>query len=129
MTADKAKRELKRQETLKTADQHRQLWDATDDEVVLDRGVHDPETGELVEMDDEAIAVTIGRTITAVSQRRVVLKKLMSQGMSLEEIHEVERLRRAIRNDVQYRRTETSLRQVCPHCYCDPHAPGCPLEA
>ena len=121
-------RTRKMQETLKTADNHRQLWEANEDKHVLNRT-------KLMSFDifgekdvfatDEEIAVFLGRTITAVSQRRVVLNRLMESGMTLKEIHEAERWRRAERNNIRYGTITRLLAAQCPECFCSPHAPGC----
>ncbi|QNN98075.1 hypothetical protein SEA_FEDE_27 [Microbacterium phage Fede] len=121
-------RKQKIEQTLKTADNHRQLWSAQEDEAVLTRNT---EAFTLVghNMNDEELAIALGRTIVAVSQRRVVLKKLMSHGMTLEEIHEAERWQRAERNSIQYKTTTRLLAAQCPDCFCSPHSPNCPQEA
>lgn len=120
-------RTRKMQETLKTADNHRQLWTADEDEAVLTRNT---EKFSLAghNMNDEELAVYLGRTITAVSQRRVVLNRLMESGMTLEEIHEAERWRRAERNNIRYGTITRLLAANCPMCFCNPHAPNCPNE-
>lgn len=112
-------RTRKMQETLKTADHHRQLWTADEDEVVLNRTVWAPNPEP---MTNEELAVYLGRTITAVSQRRVVLNRLMESGMTLEEIHEAERWRRAERNNIRYGTITRLLAAQCPECFCSPDA-------
>ena len=121
-------RTRKMQETLKTADNHRQLWTADEDKHVLNRTK--PMSFDIlgwkdVFANDEELAVYLGRTITAVSQRRVVLNRLMESGMTLEEIHEAERWRRAERNNIRYDTITRLLAAQCPECFCSPHAPNC----
>ena len=121
-------RTRKMQETLKTADNHRQPWTADEDKHVLNRTK--PMSFDIlgrkdVPVNDEELAVYLGRTITAVSQRRVVLNRLMESGMTLEEIHEVERWRRAERDNIHYGAITRLLAAQCPECYCSPHAPNC----
>ncbi|UQT01710.1 hypothetical protein SEA_MORRILL_25 [Microbacterium phage Morrill] len=113
-------RRRKIDETLKTADNHRQLYTRSHDEMIL---THKLSNGRVV--DDMELATVLGRTIVAISQRRVVLNKLMSHGMSLEEIHEVERWNRAERNSIQYKTSVRLLAAQCDECFCSPHAVGC----
>lgn len=126
MTRD-AKRSQRIEETRKTADNHRQLWTAQDDQIVLDHGVTWDQSS-FEHMDDMHLAVFLGRTVVAVSQRRIVLNKLLEQGMTLEEIHEVERHRRAVKNNRTYTITHNLLQAMCPECFCYPHIPGCSQE-
>lgn len=114
------KREQLRQQTLKTADHHRQLWTHRQDEIVLTRT-----TTRGTRLSDTDIAVVLGRTQLAVSQRRVLLNKLMETGLTLEEIHEVERHRRAKSNELQYTIVYNKARTSCNECFCTPHAYGC----
>ncbi|QJD52933.1 hypothetical protein SEA_PHEDRO_26 [Microbacterium phage Phedro] len=126
MSHDSRRRKI--EETLKTADNHRQLYTTADDELILTRFLpewRDMNNPPVELLSNEDIAIIIGRTHVAVSQRRVVLKKLMSHGMTLEEIHETERWQRAERNSIQYRTSVRLLAAQCPECFCSPHAPGC----
>ena len=110
--------------TLIHATNHRLLWSLTDDELVLSRrpqGFHN-------DLNDFGIAMYIGRTIVAVSQRRVILHRLLDHGMTLEEIHDVERLRRAERNNISYRIIHNQLQAACSECFCSPHSPDCSKE-
>jgi hypothetical protein len=122
MSSDDKKREATRQYTLKTADNHRQLWTSHQDEIVLSRTINGKPTS------DVDIAVAIGRTQLAVSQRRVVLNRMIESGLTLTEIHEVERWRRAEQTNVTYRIIHDRMRATCSECFCDPHIPGCPNE-
>jgi|SRR6478736_5045600 len=117
------KREQLRQQTLKTADNHRQYWSAQEDECVLTRDTY----GSTIVQpkDDVELAVLLGRTQLAVYQRRMVLNKLMSEGMTLEEIHDVERFKRTRSNEGRYGLAVANLRRTCEECFCDPHIPGC----
>jgi len=115
------KRNERMEQTRKTADKHRQLWTAQEDEIVLER--HLPADDNPA--DDMELAVYLGRTVTAVSQRRVVLKKLMESGMPLEEIRDTERLRRALNNNVKYNIITRRLKATCDECFSDPHLPIC----
>lgn len=126
-------REEKDERTRLTAENNGQLWDTTDDQIVLDRGmpVPGPEASFVMQsMDDEEIAVLIGRTFSAVRQRRSVLYKLMQQGLTLEEIHVAEKQVREQRNRSLYRKAEKDISSlfVCHECFCIPHAPGCSHE-
>lgn len=126
-TSKKKRDEVRRakiDETLKTADQHRQPWDATDDDIVLKGGLT-LDDNRFIGMDDMQIATLIGRTFVAVSQRRVVLNKLLNSGLTLEEIHEVERFNRVQRNAARASAQIDSLKRVCPECFCAPHASYC----
>lgn len=116
-------REQKRQHTLKTADHHREPWTTHHDELVLARANRDGRR-----LTDVDLAIIVGRTQLAVSQRRVVLNKLIESGMTLAEIHEVERFNRAQRNSIRARAQVEALKRVCPECFCNPHIPGCPNE-
>ncbi|QCG78313.1 hypothetical protein SEA_ALOEVERA_28 [Microbacterium phage AloeVera] len=113
-------RRRKIDETLKTADNHRQLYTSSHDEMIINRKLSNGR-----EVDDMELATLLGRTVVAISQRRVVLKRLMAGGMTLLEIHETERWRRAEQNNIQYSIVTSLLRAQCSECYCSPHAPGC----
>lgn len=123
------KREQLRQQTLKTADNHNQYWTAQEDEIVLTRdtttlpyGLHGKN------MDDVELAVALGRTQLAVYQRRMVLNKLLEQGLTLDEIHDVERFKRTRSNEGRYGLAVANLRKNCDECFCTPHIPGCSKE-
>lgn len=118
-----ASRSRRIEETRKTADNHRQPWTSEEDQAVLDHGTSLSPEGE--PKNDMELAVHLGRTLVAVSQRRVVLHKLMDSGLGLQEIHEVERHRRAVSNNRTYTIVSDRLRAMCPECFCYPHIPGC----
>jgi hypothetical protein len=119
-------RARKIEESRKIADNHGQLWSAEEDNVVIQRNC----TGEAAEYmeDDMVLAAFLGRTFVAVSQRRVVLTKMLDSGMTLEEIHDVERHRRAVRNNRTYSVNIGLMAAMCPECFCYPHIPGCSQE-
>jgi len=116
---NRERREALRQETLKTADNYNQPWTFTDDQAVLTRTWNDD-----TDLDDVTLAVHLGRTQTAVSQRRVVLHKLFEQGMTLKDIHRAEQVIQHVRQAMLV----ASVMDVCPECFCNPHTPGCPNE-
>lgn len=121
-TKDEARRR-KDEETRKTADNYRQLWSAEDDEIVLSHGVTWETTG-YEELDDMRIAYLLGRTFSSVVQRRSVLRRLLSQGLTLEEIHLAERQEREHRNRALVWQAKVEL-QVCRSCFCFPHTADC----
>ena len=109
------KREQRRQETLKTADNHRQPWTEWEDSLVIGP----------TSMTNVEIAVQLGRTSTAVSQRRVVLRALFNAGYSFGDIHEVEAHNRLKRKAARMDKIIHTLRETCDECFCSPHTADC----
>lgn len=100
--------------TLKEAVNRGQIWSSQEDEVVL---AHNGT--------DEAIAYLLGRTATAVTQRRVTLRKLLESGMTIEEIHEAEHFTRTQKNAAHVSTVKSIVANACEECFCYPHMVGC----